>query len=225
MKVVKKIIALLICITACILSFAGVSSAVNPPAGEESLFTTSTSPDALILLDLSGSMLWAPPGQTTYIQQSSTCGDNVEYYSDSGIGGIRKACTTVFPVYGDSSCTGPFYISSGTGHTTDCRRVMAARRAIFSILDDSDDGTINSQDEGSLGVRIGYMRFVNATAASDAVADYTSGANKIIREIGSKYSLIYCANNTPAPWAARLLRPRSLTVMTGRAVELSWCPP
>ncbi len=60
----RKIFIFLICISVCIVSFAGISSAQAPapPTGEEMLFTTSTSPDALILMDLSGSMKWNPAG-------------------------------------------------------------------------------------------------------------------------------------------------------------------
>jgi hypothetical protein len=59
----RKIYIFLICIIAlCGLFFTGVSSAQAPPAGEEELFSTSTAPDAMILLDLSGSMDDNPAG-------------------------------------------------------------------------------------------------------------------------------------------------------------------
>jgi Tfp pilus tip-associated adhesin PilY1 len=97
------------------------------------------------------------------------------------------------PYYGDTSCAGPFYTNSVTGYTTDCRRASIARRAIFDVLDDNDDGTINSSDETSLNIRVGYMRFTNG---DDTGGDYSSGNNKYTYAIGSKYSLIYCKNNT-----------------------------
>jgi Tfp pilus tip-associated adhesin PilY1 len=178
-------------------------SAAQPPAGEEALFTTSTSPDALIVLDLSGSMLWTPAGETMYVSSSASCaGSGVAHYTTSGTG-HTKNCTidpygTVPRFDASASCQGPFY-TTNTGRPYDCRRVLIARRALFDILDDNDDNTINSADEGSLGVRIGYMRF---TDGNDTGGDYSSGNNKIIRAIGSKYSLIYCANNTSCTLAS-----------------------
>lgn len=138
-------------------------SAVAAVADETALFTTSTSPDALIVLDLSGSMDWNPAG-----------GSNI---------------------YGDSSCAGTFYSSSGTGHTTNCSRLAIAKRAIFDILDDNDSGAVDSQDEGSLGVRVGYMRFYNC-GSDDTGGSYSSGCNSLIKEIGVRYSRIYCNDST-----------------------------
>lgn len=143
----------------CLLG--GTSWAATPPPGEEALFTTSTAPDALILLDLSGSMAWNPAG-----------GDNT---------------------WGNASCSGTFYSSSGTGHTTKCSRLDIAKRAIFDILDDNGDLTINGTDETNLGVRIGYMRWYNG---DDQAGNYSSGANKFTKAIGTKYSLIFCNSNS-----------------------------
>ncbi|TRZ75638.1 MAG: hypothetical protein D4R93_04625, partial [Deltaproteobacteria bacterium] len=151
-------------------AFAGKAVAATPAAGEEALFTNSTQPDALIVLDLSGSMDWNPAGGND--------------------------------VYGNSACSGTtFYSSSGSGHTTNCSRLNIAKRSIFSLLDDNNDGTINSTDETSLGVRVGYMRFYNCSA-DDTGNDYTSGCITIPgsstsrRYIGSKYSLIYCGSSS-----------------------------
>ncbi len=154
---------------AFLLLLPGTGNATAPATGEEALFTTSTAPDALILLDLSGSMVWNPAG------------------------GSDK--------WGNSSCTGTFYSFSGSVHTTDCSRLAIAKRSIFSILDDNNDGTINASDEGSLGVRIGYMRFYDCSS-DDTGGSYTSGCIQIPgtsssrRYIGSKYSQIYCASNS-----------------------------
>lgn len=134
------------------------SSSVH--ADETALFT-SVAPDALIVLDLSGSMDWNPAG-----------GDNI---------------------WGNSSCSGTFYSWSGTGHDTNCSRIAIAKRAIFDILDDNGSGTINSQDETSLNIRFGYMRF---TGGNDTGGDYSSGNNRLIWGIGSKYSRIYCNDAT-----------------------------
>jgi Tfp pilus tip-associated adhesin PilY1 len=165
----KKMRPLLISIIFVVL-FAAVGAAVTPPDGEEALFTTSTSPDALIVLDLSGSMAWNPAG-----------GSNI---------------------WGSSTCSGTFYSSSGTGHNVNCSRLAIAKRAMFNVLDDNNDGTINSSDEGSLGVRIGYMRYYDCSS-DDTGGSYTSGCNQIPgssstsrRYIGSKYSQIYCNSST-----------------------------
>lgn len=153
---------------------------INSYADETSLITLSVvNPDALIVLDLSGSMAWNPAG-----------GNNI---------------------WGNSSCTGTFYSSSGSGHTYDCSRVAIAKRAICNVLDDTNngcldtdnDGTVNTanidtSDESSLKIRIGYMRFYDGTYGYtacdpertedlDNLADssYTSGCNKIIRALNT----------------------------------------
>ncbi|MFZ4438225.1 MAG: pilus assembly protein [Syntrophales bacterium] len=170
MKSLKSLVFINIYVLLCLFALTGKAIAVAPVAGEEALFTNSTQPDALIVLDLSGSMEWNPAG-----------GDNV---------------------YGNTSCSGTtFYSSSGTGHTTNCSRLNIAKRAIFDILDDNDDNTINSTDETSLGVRVGYMRFYDCSS-DDTGDNYTSGCIQIPgssssrRYIGSKYSQIYCNSST-----------------------------
>jgi hypothetical protein len=130
-------------------------------ADETALFTTSTAPDALIVLDLSGSMDWNPAGGTN--------------------------------IWGNSSCNGTFYSSYGSGHTTNCSRLAIAKRAIFSILDDNGNDTINSDDEKSLGVRIGYMRYYNG---NDILGDPNSGKIKVTKQLGSPYSSIFCDSNS-----------------------------
>ena len=174
MKKTIKIVCLILFVLLAVNFFAGNVSAVAPAAGEEALFTNSTSPDALLLLDLSGSMAWNPAGGTD--------------------------------IWGDASCAGPFHSSSGTGHNVDCSRLAIAKRSIFNILDDTGNGTIDSQDEGSLGIRMGYMRYYNCADSSEeqtGTYSYTSGCNQIPgsssssrRYIGSKYSQIYCNSNS-----------------------------
>ena len=41
-------------------------------------------------------------------------------------------------------------------YSTDCRRYIIAKRAVFNLLDDNRDGKIDSSDETSLNVRVGY---------------------------------------------------------------------
>ena len=45
------------------------------------------------------------------------------------------------------------------GYTTNCARYLIAQRAIFNILDDNKDGVINSQDDASLNIRMGFYTF------------------------------------------------------------------
>jgi len=170
MKKIIKTTCLSLFILLAASFFAGKALATAPPSDESALFTNSNSPDALILLDLSGSMEWNPAGGTN--------------------------------IYGNSSCSGSFYSYSTAGYTTDCSRLAIAKRSIFKILDDTGNGTIDSQDEGSLGVRMGYMRFYNCSG-DDTGNDYTNGCVQIPgansssrRYIGSKYSQIYCNSNS-----------------------------
>ena len=165
-----------------ILWTGGQAWATAPASDESALFTNSTEPDALIVLDLSGSMDWNPAGGTNTYGISS-CAASTTYCTGTG-------------------CSGGFCSSSKTNCSTDCSRLAIAKRAIFDLLDDNDDNVINSSDETSLSVRIGYMRFYNCSA-DDTSDDYTSGCIQIPgsssssrRYIGSAYSRIYCNSNT-----------------------------
>ncbi|MDA8125330.1 MAG: PilC/PilY family type IV pilus protein [Deltaproteobacteria bacterium] len=195
----KRFLLLILGLLSC-LALAGIApAATTPPEGEEALFTSSLAPDALIVLDLSGSML-LPPADTLYIDSSKNCeGDNVPHYVTSDTGHTKvcniNAYSESVPRYSNASCTGPFYTSSKTDYSTNCRRLQIAKRAIFDLLDDNDDNTIDSTDEKNLAVRIGYMRFYNA-GSDDTGGDYSDGGNKLIREIGSAYSRIYCDGST-----------------------------
>ena len=99
-------------------------------ADETGLFT-SIAPDAMIVLDLSGSMKWNPPG-------NHDSWNNPTYE------------------YSNSACAGPFYDDDWhSGYTTYCSRYAIARRTLFSMLDDNHNGTVDSSDETSLNIRIG----------------------------------------------------------------------
>ena len=160
----------------------GIGNATNPETAEEALFTTSVAPDALILLDLSGSMDWNQAGDDKPYGNSLSCTADTAHCTGSG-------------------CTGGFCGSSKTNCSVDCSRLAIAKRAIFDLLDDNDDNIINSSDEGSLGVRLGYMRYYNC-GSDDTGGSYTGGCNLIPgsssssrRYINSKYSQIYCNSN------------------------------
>jgi len=112
-------------------------------ASDEELFTMVVPPDTLIILDMSGSMNWDPPG-------------NAASYPS--------------------------------------RRIDIARNVIFDLLDDNDDRKIDQNDETSLNIRLGYMRFRNIGAADNDDGDPFNGNIKIFRgetEIGSQYSSIW----------------------------------
>ena len=134
----SKIYLILICFTMHLFFFTGglFAQTTNPATGEEELFNASNDPDALILLDLSGSMDENPRGSTTNIYGNSTC---------SG--------TT-------------FKSSSQTGYTTNCRKISIAKQVLFNVLDDNNDSTVNSNDRSSMGVRFGYMRFTGCDSSS-----------------------------------------------------------
>ncbi len=169
-------------------------------------------PDILIVLDLSGSMLWTPAGETMYIDRGNytktgyqySCGDDVPYYATTSFSYTNLGTCTInaygtVPKYSDASCSGPFYRSArtigGVQYTTDCSRVEIAKRAIRSILDANNDGLVNSQDETTLSMRMGYMRFYactrNTGSNPDNGTNYNAGCNQLIHSIGTSYSDIW----------------------------------
>ena len=153
-------------------------------------------PDILFALDLSGSMRWTPAGATMYISTSQTCGNDVPYYPSSGTG-YTKACPIdaygTVPKWGDQACSGPFYRSartiSGVAYTTDCSRVEIAKRAVKSVLDADNSGTVTASDYDTLNMRMGYMRFYDC--GSDTGANYDAGCNRLINPIFTPYDTIW----------------------------------
>jgi Tfp pilus tip-associated adhesin PilY1 len=277
-------------------------------ADETALFTTSTAPDALIVLDLSGSMAWNPAGDDLTYGSTDSCYADATNCSGTGCSGgfcsssksptafyANSSCTTpdttncvgsncsngfcstskgVTTVYAHESCSTPdiancrgtgcgrtdgfcnsavsgatYYAASSCGVpdtyncqsseswpdcrdgfcassryssrsgrscrvactttgctapcttaacatactsggcTKNCSRLAIAKRSIFNILDDNNDGTITTTDETSLGVRFGYMRFYNC-ADDDEGNSYASGCSSLVRAINSSYSSI-----------------------------------
>ena len=142
-----------------ILGLVLLAFCATPVQADETGLFTSIAPDAMIVLDLSGSMKWNPPG-------NHDSWNNPTYE------------------YSDSSCAGPFYDDNWhSGYTTYCSRFEIARKTLFNILDDNHNNTIDSSDETSLNIRIGLGKFQGST--------YTK-----LRDIATKYSLIYCGNST-----------------------------
>ena len=181
---------------ALILAGLFSSSIAYAQENETPLFTT-VAPDALIVLDLSGSMRWTPAGERMYTNNLNSCDSNTHaFYADSGPGHDRACDIDPYaangvPRFSDATCAGPYYRTSGTGHTTNCSRLAIAKRAIFDMLDDNNDGTIDGSDEQNLNIRFGYMRYYNCSG-DDTGGDYSSGCNSLVKAINSKYSRVYC---------------------------------
>ena len=83
---------------------------------------------------------------------------------------------------------------SGNAASYPNRKIDIARNVIFDLLDDNDDGKIEQNDETSLNIRLGYMRFRNIGPADNDDGDPFNGNIKIFwreTEIGSQYSSIW----------------------------------
>jgi Tfp pilus tip-associated adhesin PilY1 len=117
-------------------------------ASDEDLFSTTVPPDALIILDMSGSMNWDPAGNAA---------------------------------------------------SSPNRRIDIAKSVIFDLLDDDNNGTVDGNDDTSLNVRLGYMRFRNIGEYDNDDGDPFNGNIKIFTiqdtqpstEIGAPYSDIW----------------------------------
>jgi len=155
--------------------------------GEEDLFTIKIEPDALIVLDLSGSMGSPPPGDWGYSNSKDGDNCNGDKLYGTPTGGYNQYCVNNGYYYADSdSCSGPFYTSSSG--RVNCQKKVIAKQAIFNLLDDDQSGNdktynknkIDKQDELSLGVRLGYMKFDHCADTFTTAADdsgYGSGCN------------------------------------------------
>ena len=118
--------------TLAVLISCGAALAVE--TSDQALFS-GVAPDAMIVLDLSGSMRWNPRGEVDSSQEP-----------------LRR--------FGNDTCSGEsFYSTPQPGFTTDCARYLIAKRAIYKILDDNKDGVIDVKDEAGLNVRLGFWKF------------------------------------------------------------------
>jgi hypothetical protein len=130
-------------------------------AGEEGLFSP-VAPDTVIVLDISASMVLNPLDQ---------------------MGTVNGVPDQPINLYGNAECSGTtFKPAPQTGYTTNCARYLIAQRAIFNILDDNKDGVINSQDDASLNIRMGFYTF-------------NSDVQKR-KEIGTSYAKIFCGKSS-----------------------------
>jgi Tfp pilus tip-associated adhesin PilY1 len=131
----------ILCLAAILAGLFVAGQAAADDITDESGLFTFVAPDAMIVLDLSGSMKWNPPGD-------------------------HDAYNNPLNIYSDPTCAGPFYSNtSHSGYTTNCSRYQIARRTIFNILDDNRDGTINANDESSLNIRFGLGKFQGSSYA------------------------------------------------------------
>ncbi len=161
-----------------IISMATLVLACSVYAADESVLFTSVPPDALIVLDLSGSMQWNPAGTAHPYGSSVSCTANITSCSGAG-------------------CVGGYCNASKAGCNIDCSRLAIAKRAIFSMFDDTNDNIITSSgtntDDSSLNIRMGYMRFYGG---DDTAGNYASGNCQLANPIGTRYSTIFCNNTT-----------------------------
>jgi Tfp pilus tip-associated adhesin PilY1 len=169
MFMLRKIILITIAVI-LIAASANVSH-----AGDEALWTSVTTPDVLIVFDLSGSMA------------SSPSGDNRNYFADKD--------TSVTP---NIECAKNWSATQGT--KSYCRKIDIAKYALFSLLNDSNiDGLnqINSADSTSLGVRMGLMRFYNCDQNTS-----TYGYDNSSSCIRLSWPITSDAQTTPTPYAS-----------------------
>jgi hypothetical protein len=171
--------------------------------GDEALFT-STQADALLVLDLSGSMRMLPAGDYMYLPDGTPCGDpcrsdnvstvtNPPFYTQSGGTHSKKVriisvsstdndtdpISTV-PKYGDETCSDHFYRKSQPGYTTNCRKTVIAQRGIFDLLDADKSGFVeaDNRDYNSLCIKMGYMRFYKCQKSYNEGSNYSGPWNE-----------------------------------------------
>jgi hypothetical protein len=129
--------------------------------GEEGLFTP-VAPDTVIILDISASMRLNPLDQ---------------------MGTVNGVPDQPINLYGNTECSGTIFKSTPqAGYMTNCARYLIAQRAIFNILDDNKDGVINSQDDASLNIRMGFYTF-------------NSDVQKR-KDIGTSFAHIFCGKSS-----------------------------
>ncbi|MCX6008368.1 MAG: VWA domain-containing protein, partial [Chloroflexi bacterium] len=167
---------ILISMVMCLSVFTGISRATD-----EDLFITVTTPDALIVIDLSGSMAQSPSGDSSDYYAKNNC--TTDWHDDDADG--RQRCRKIdiakyalFTLLNDSNTDGL--------------------------------NQINSADPSSLGIRLGLMRFYGCDSASESNKAYNDpeGCIKMSWPITSDaqttptpYASIFCNNatcNTPS---------------------------
>ncbi len=198
----KMLCTFLLCaIVLALPGAAGISRAqtcaTDEACTETGLFT-SVAPEAMIVLDMSGSMKWNPPGDIFHCPNGlSTCyynpangscaaiWNNPAFYNDYRTSYVPPYTTncgnSVLKRYSNATCSGPFYQTSTEmpGYGTDCARYLIAREVIKKLLDDNKDGKIFTDDDTSLNIRMGFAKFQGAYYQE-------------WKPIGTSYRNIYC---------------------------------
>lgn len=88
---------------------------------------------------------------------------------------------------------------SGNPASSPNRRIDIAREVLRGLLDDDGDGKIDSKDENSLNIRLGYLRFQDTWNNDDN--EPTTGSIRVLSKIGSSYKDIWDRIIDPAETA------------------------
>lgn len=156
---------------------AVVSASVSY-AGDESLWTVATTPDALIVLDLSGSMD-SNPTDGSEAWANDTCTGT--FYASSGVGHTKRCKKIDIAKY--------------------------ALFTLLNDYNADGLNKINAADMTSLGIRLGLMRFYNVSSSGSDTLNYTylQSTSKIKLSWGiteadntttTPYAKIFCNDST-----------------------------
>jgi len=125
-------------------------------------------------------------------------------------GSMKRNPAGIFQIYGNEDCS----IVDGMGFT-DCRRYSIAKRAVFNLLDDNRDGKIDSSDETSLGIRVGYVAYY-------LDMDFVTEVTGIRRGIGTPYADLYCNSNGNGTACTKTKEDTACTTMASAGLPMSF---
>ncbi len=125
-------------------------------------------------------------------------------------GSMKRNPAGVYTTYGNEDCS----IVDGMGFT-DCRRYIIAKRAVFNLLDDNRDGKVDSSDETSLNIRVGYVAYYLAL-------DFVTEVTGIRREIGTPYADLYCNSNGNGTACTKTKEDTACTTMASAGLPMSF---
>ena len=189
-------------------------------AGDETLWTVATTPDALIILDLTGSMASSPAGDSNNIWSNTSC-DGTFTARPSGwtsshsyvlndivyVGSWSYKCK-----FAHTSSTTANKPGSGTSWTTywniygtQCEKIDIAKKALYALLNDSNtDGLneINAADMTSLGIRLGLMSYSPSDYQCSTYANATIGYTNSNSCIKLAWPLTSDTQTTATPYSS-----------------------
>jgi Tfp pilus tip-associated adhesin PilY1 len=195
------------------------SSAGVVRAADEVLWTTVTTPDALIILDRSYSMDFEPSDNGTgntgsnYWAANTDCTGTMSGAPTNWATGQSYALNAI-------RANGPQSYKCILAHTSSaankpregaswatywavygarCRKIDIAKYALFKLLDANSDNVINAADVSALGIRLGLMRFYNTMTNGNNTASkvYTDSDSAIQLSWG----ITQADNTTTTPYA------------------------